>query len=85
MAGLAEKVRELRTREDLVAFLHLAADDVTANPQDWENDNLPAFLEAWAAWLNDCPGWFAWKGEDVPEVPSWKLVGDMVMAARIYE
>lgn len=85
MAGLAEKVRELRTREDLVAFLRLAAEDLTANPDDWENDSLPAFLEAWAAWLNDCPGWFARNGEEVPESPSWKFVGDMVMAARVYE
>lgn len=85
MAGLAENAREVRTREELVAFLCLAAEDVTANPEGWENVSLPAFLEAWAAWLNDCPGWFANHGQEVPESPSWKFVGDMVMAARVYE
>ena len=85
MARLADKVRELRTREDLVAFLQLAAEDLAAHPEDWENDSLPAFLEAWAAWLNDCPGWFRNNGQEVPELPSWKFVGDMVMAARVYE
>lgn len=73
------RVREVRTRDDLGAFLRLAAEDLAANPEGWENDSLPAFIPAWAAWLNSCPGWFERNGEEVPraaELESHRGYGD---------
>lgn len=66
-------------------ILRAAAQDLAANGEDWENPSLGRFLQAWSAWLEDLPGWFANREEPVPENPTWKLVADMVMAARSYE
>ncbi|MFC7929359.1 DUF7660 family protein [Streptomyces cinereoruber] len=85
MNDLHELSNAIRTREDLANFLKAAGQDALANPHDWKEDSLSRFFEAWSAWVDDCPGWFAWRGETTPEQPSWWLIGQMVMAAKIYE
>ena len=55
------------------------------NPTDWENQNLPDFLEALAAWVDDMDGYFNNQGLPTPGQPSWELVGKMLAAATIYE
>ncbi|WP_435846109.1 DUF7660 family protein [Streptomyces huasconensis] len=77
--------QEVDDREGLARFLQEAASDLSDNQASWENVTLADFLEAWAAWLQDMPGWCANRGEHVPDRPSWKLVAHMVMAARVYE
>ncbi|MFE9630530.1 hypothetical protein [Streptomyces sp. NPDC006463] len=51
----------------------------------WENVTLEPFLEAGAAWLGALP--HVWRNQqlEMPAQPDWELVGNMVMAARIYE
>ncbi|MGW9454252.1 DUF7660 family protein [Streptomyces sp. NPDC055632] len=85
MTDLVEMSDAIRTREDLAAFLRAAGQDISANPKDWKSNSLQQFVEAWGAWVEDCPGWFAWRGDSVPEQPTWWLVGQMVMAAKVYE
>jgi hypothetical protein len=68
-----------------VDFIRAASEDLAANPDEWENSNLADFLSAWSAWLHDSPGWFENRGEEAPEEPSWKFIGEMLMAARVYE
>ncbi|TDC30988.1 hypothetical protein E1261_11975 [Kribbella albertanoniae] len=75
----------MRTRDDLAHFLRVAMADLQARPRKWENSTLERFLEAWAAWVEDLPGWYANRGADVPDQPDWNLVANMVLAARIYE
>ncbi|MGW6650234.1 hypothetical protein AMK23_21415 [Streptomyces sp. CB02130] len=76
---------EVSGREGMIDFLRSAASDLTQSGDDWENATLQEFLEAWAAWLQDTPGWFANRGEPVPSQPSWDLLAKMVLAARVYE
>ncbi|MFJ3099551.1 DUF7660 family protein [Streptomyces hydrogenans] len=85
MGDIRRIAQGIETREDLAEFLRLAVDDLKGNPQAWENDSLESFLAAWSAWTLDCPGWFAAHGEPVPDAPDWKLIGQMVLAARVYE
>ncbi|MFC9734325.1 hypothetical protein ACFWGM_04970 [Streptomyces roseolus] len=85
MSEILEIAQSIETREDLAEFLRLAADDLKSNPGAWENNSLESFLAAWSAWVLDCPGWFAAHGEPVPDSPDWKLIGQMVLAARVYE
>lgn len=81
----ATKLDAIQTREDFVAFVNELSREYRANPAAWENNNLGSFLEALAAWTEDLNGYYANKGELVPEKPDWKTVADMLMAAKIYE
>nr|WP_136518146.1 hypothetical protein [Cellulomonas telluris] len=55
------------------------------DPGSWANDSLEAFLESMAAWLDDMDGYFASRGSHAPSEPTWRLIGQMALAARVYE
>ena len=73
------------TRAELAGFIDQLADSFVEQPEVWENDTLERFLRAWSAWLGDMDGFFLNRGEDVPAEPSWQLIAQMLLAARVYE
>jgi hypothetical protein len=75
----------IETRQDLARFVLALRHDLLNNEDAWENPTLDRFLEALAAWIADMEGYF--KNQNVPEPdrPDWRLVGQMLFAASIYE
>lgn len=82
---LESRVSEPLTRAELAGFIDQLADSYLESPEHWENDTIESFLRAWSAWLNDMDGFFINRGEPVPESPSWQLIAQMMLAARVYE
>jgi len=82
---LDERARAVQTREDLAAFVAELKADLDANPGDWENADLPSFLEAMAAWIQDMEGYYQNTGQNLSDLPPWKVLADVLMAARMYE
>jgi hypothetical protein len=39
-------------RQSFTSFIDLLRKDFLDNPENWENNNLPDFLEALSAWTN---------------------------------
>lgn len=85
MGELEANAEQLESRGDLVAFLGQLADSLVENPEAWENDTLEGFLRAWSVWLSEMDGYFLNRQETVPETPSWRLVAQMLLAAKVYE
>ena len=79
------QVEAINTREDFVAFVRSLALSIKADPGTWDNLDLESFLDALAAWVEDMDGYFENRGESCPQSPSWKLAGQMLCAARVYE
>ena len=75
----------IATREDLVKFIEALANESSSASKNWENEDLPSFLEAMAAWVEDMDGYYQNKGESMPNQPSWKTIGEILKAATIYE
>ena len=75
----------VETRIELVGYIEALRHDLAANPNGWENATLDDFLEALEAYTRDIDGWFANRGELMPEQPTWKLVAQLLTGARIYE
>jgi hypothetical protein len=75
----------IATREDLVKFVEDLANEASSVSKNWENEDLPSFLMAIAAWIDDMDGIYQNKGERVPSQPSWKTIGEILKAATIYE
>jgi hypothetical protein len=50
----------------------------------WENNTPDRYLEALAAWLDDCPGYYANQRMPVPS-DSWSVLLDALEAAKSYE
>jgi hypothetical protein len=82
---LHERVERIRSREELVDFIHALRADLLARPDEWENPTLERFLEALAAWTGSMDAAYQNTGREVPDQPSWKVLGDMLMAAKMYE
>jgi hypothetical protein len=83
---LRETIESLEKREDFVYFLKLLHNDVVLNKHQWENTDLPSFLEALTAYAHDIDGYYQNMNIPVdPEKPSWRLFADMLLGARVYE
>lgn len=65
-----------------VQFIRSLKKDFETNKNDWENDSLSSFLEAMAAWIEDMDGYYTNTGQPFQEKPSWKTIGEILMAAR---
>jgi hypothetical protein len=83
--ALDDMVDGIETRDDLAAFVAVLRRDLVERPDGWENASLDRFLEAAAAWLDDADGFFLNRGEPVPTAPTWRFLGQLLLAAKHYE
>lgn len=83
--AMGKRADVVRTRDDLVALIdHLRA-DLALKPELWTNPELPEFLEAMGAWVQDMDGFYKNVGEDMTALPPWRIFADILVAAREYE
>ena len=81
----ADRVRSINLRDDLIAFIRNLLSDLKTRSGSWENSQLDSYLESLAAWTEDMGSHAQNRGEPVPDEPSWRLFGEMLMAATMYE
>lgn len=82
---ISELARNINTREDLICFIHALGKDLENNPDTWENPTLERFLEAIAAWMKSMDRYYINNDLPVPQKPTWRVVGEILMAAKMYE
>ena len=76
----------VRTRDELIDHIVRLLDEHDAVGDQWGNKDLYSFLQAMAAWLNDCEGYYRNSGQPVDaRQPSWQLFADALSAASVYE
>jgi hypothetical protein len=83
--SLTDRVNLLRSREDFVAFLNALLTDFETDPGSWENDDLERYFGAMAAWVADMDGYYLNRAESIPENVTWKVLGQILLAAKYYE
>jgi hypothetical protein len=82
---LREQADKIHTRDDFVRFIHYLLRDLRTCPERWENASLEAYLVAIAAWVQDMDSYYGNRGEQIPQHLTWKHMGEILLAARIYE
>ena len=75
----------IHTKDDLAGFVAELKADLLRNPEDWENPDLPSYLEAMTAWIQSMEAFYQNAGRGFPDPPSWKTFAEILLAARIYE
>jgi hypothetical protein len=80
-----EKIKEIKTKEDFVAFANELSESFYDNLESWKNNDIGTYLEAIAAWINEMEDYYKKQGLPVPENPDWQLMAEMLDAARFYE
>jgi hypothetical protein len=84
-SSLNDQAEAIKTRGEFVAFVHELRQNLQSTPSEWENLSLDDYLEALAAWVEDCDGFYANRGEAVPRDLNWKFLGEALLAAKFYE
>ncbi len=84
-AALCEQQEEIETREDFVRFAHALQADLRDHPASWENPSLESYLEALEAVANSIGQGFKNRGLSLPDQPTWRIIADILLTARIYE
>ncbi|GAM99353.1 hypothetical protein U91I_03002 [alpha proteobacterium U9-1i] len=79
--ALVEALKRVETKGDLVAFIQMLA----ARSGAFANADLPNYLEAMSAWLADSDGYYSSSGQPIPSVPNWRNIGELLLAASMYE
>lgn len=82
---LHDIVENVKTKEELIQFIHHLRKDLLANEEEWENVSLADYLDAMAAWMEDMDGYYKNTGQPIPEQASWKTLADILFAATMYE
>lgn len=82
---LTMNLQTVRCRDDFVRFIQDLARSIEEKPEDWTNADLVSFLNALAAWVADMDGYYRNLGQPVPDQPNWQTLGQMLLAARVYE
>ena len=81
---LEKELETVSSRQDLATFIQSLIGDFEADSESWHNTSLVGYLDALGGWTQDMHGYFHNRGEEVPEQPSWKLIGLMLLAAKYY-
>jgi hypothetical protein len=77
--------KEINTREDFIQFIEFLSSNARNNLNEWENKDLPSYLESMASWIEDMDGYYLNQKSPVPENINWAFIADILMAARVYE
>jgi hypothetical protein len=76
----------VQSRQQLIGHLFRLMDDFDGAGNHWQNQDIYTFLQAMAAWLDDCDGFYRNFGKPIDvDQPSWQLFADMLSAAAVYE
>ncbi|WP_306320547.1 MULTISPECIES: hypothetical protein [unclassified Streptomyces] len=73
------------SREELAAFVRFLRRSQAEEGSAWENADLPSFLEALAAWIDDADGWYRNTGRELPAEGDWRFFARALQAATVYE
>lgn len=85
MKELHEYLESINSKSDLVAFIEALVSDLDENILEWENGDLPSYLQAVSAWVGSMEYAYKNSGKEFPENPTWEMFARILYAARIYE
>jgi hypothetical protein len=85
MKNIEQIAKSVRSKKDFILFLEVLITDLNENLNEWENKTLPDYLGAMQSWSEDMEGYYLNNNLEVPQDVNWKVVTDILMAARVYE
>ena len=76
----------VRSRDELIGYIFHLLDDHDAIGDQWRNKDIYTFLQAMAAWFNDCESHDRDTGQAVDGCrPTWQMFADALSAASCHE
>lgn len=86
MLRVTERVCAIETKDDLATFVSDLRDGLLGHADEWQNLTLGHYLESLSAWLTDvADDDFESNGVSLSESPSWRAMGELLLAAKYHE
>jgi hypothetical protein len=83
---LSRRVSAIETKDDLATLVNELLQEFLRHPDEWQNLILDYCLESLSAWLAEmADDYLHLSGEQMPERPSWRALGEMLLAAKNYD
>ncbi len=78
-------MNNITTKKEFVEFVYKLSQNFYDDPDTWENIDIGSFLESLGAWVEDMEGYYRNEGIEMPEVPDWQMIANMLIAGKVYE
>lgn len=85
MSENLERVKLIKNRDEFIEFVKDLARYLEVHPCDQSELNVKPYLYSIAAWANDMDGYYQNHGEKPPIEPTWRTMGEVLLAALYYE
>jgi len=83
--NLEKEITKVDSKESLIRFIDELRHNFIENKEEWENTDIVSFLEAISAWIDDMEGYYQNHNQNMPANPSWRVIANMLYAAKNYE
>ena len=80
-----DMLSDVKTKDDLIAFIGALAEDSRTNTDEWENINISDYLSSIQAWLKDMDGYYKNNGGNMPADIDWNFIAVLLYTGKIYE
>lgn len=85
MMDIKTRAKMVTSRDEFVQFAKALRGDLSLHPEEWQNRTLDDFLEALSAWVQDMDGYYINNQLPEPKSLDWKILAEMMLAAKYYE
>lgn len=80
-----DMLSDVKTKDDLIAFIGALAEDSRTNTEEWENITISDYISSIQAWLNDMDGYYKNSDGDMPADIDWNFIAVLLYTGKIYE
>jgi hypothetical protein len=82
---LYQQIEKINSKDDLADFVAALKQDLESKSGEWENPTLDRFLSAMEEWIRSMDNYYRNTGQQLPQVPTWRTLADILYASKMYE
>ncbi|BDU51674.1 DUF7660 family protein [Haliovirga abyssi] len=79
------EVEKIRNKKDFIEFVRQLRMDFKENKEEWENDTLENYLEAFQAAIEAMDNYYINNKLEIPKNVPWNIFAEILETAKYYE
>lgn len=85
MLDFTQQAKLIENKHDFIELIRVLANYLNEHPIDQSDLTVTTYLQSIAAWTNDMDGYYLNRNEEPPQNPTWRTLGEIIVAALYYE
>lgn len=82
---ISKSINDIDSKEKFIEFLNELINDREKKDAEWENKDIPEYLESISSWVEDMEGYYMNTNQDVPNDINWSFIAQLFYVGKIYE